>query len=306
LNLIEVVRSLRPLGVNLEPRQWTSSDWSEFRREKIGPFTVVQLIPTAVWSGYSTGVGTQQVSSDTANRLGIVIQIFSDQPEGIYSEQVLENTDFLTQQQLWKQVVSEINSLVYPTSSFRDTGTRVMENPLSPDGDSWRPGDVVNVSRPSQDGGGLTLGHVVRIYPTSAMIEWPADALHPQPWTTEEKKTSLIFVSHDAAWTREKEFSAESYYHPLVNPYSTNSIEDELSIESQMSGPAPKWAANARPVGIDFYRPNPLPRSQDVWGENDAIMKYVNSVVASAITAPKLPDLTPEELQDSQTLPEDY
>ena len=77
-----------------------------------------------------------------------------------------------------------------------------MENPLSPDGDSWRPGDVVNVSRPSQDGGGLTLGHVVRIYPTSAMIEWPADALHPQPWTTEEKKTSLIFVSHDAAWTR--------------------------------------------------------------------------------------------------------
>ena len=111
---------------------------------------------------------------------------------------------------------------------------------------------------------------------------------------------------HDAAWTREKEFSAESYYHPLVNPYSTNSIEDELSIESQMSGPAPKWAANARPVGIDFYRPNPLPRSQDVWGENDAIMKYVNSVVASAITAPKLPDLTPEELQDSQTLPEDY
>jgi len=73
-----------------------------------------------------------------------------------------------------------------------------------------------------------------------------------------------------------------------------------------MSGPAPKWAANARPVGIDFYRPNPLPRSQDVWGENDAIMKYVNSVVASAITAPKLPDLTSEELQDSQSLPEDY
>jgi len=29
-------------------------------------------------------------------------------------------------------------------------------------------------------------------------------------------------------------------------------------------------------------------------------------VVASAITAPKLPDLTSEELQDSQSLPEDY
>ncbi len=306
MSLLEIVRSLRTLGVNLEPRQWISSGWTEFRREKIGSYTLIQFVPTAIWTGYSTGVGTQQVSSDTANKLGIVIQIYSDQPEGVFSEQVLENTDFLTQQQLWNQVISEVTQLVYPTSSFRDVGTQVMENPLSPSGESWRPGDVVNVSRPSQDGGGLTLGHVVRIYPTQVMVEWPADALHPQPWTTEEKKTSLIFVSHDADWARSQEFSAESYYHPLVNPYSTNSIEDELSIELQMSQPAPRWAEKARPVGINFYRNNPLPRSQDVWGENDAITKYVNSVVASAITAPKLPDLTSEELQDSQSLPEDY
>ena len=306
MSLLEIVRSLRDLGVNLEPRSWTSSGWTEFKREKIGPYTLIQLIPTAVWTGYSTGVGTQQVSSDTANKLGIVIQIYSDQPEGIYSEQVLENTDFLTQQQLWNQVVSEVNTLVYPTSSFRDTGTRVMENPLTPDGESWRPGDVVNVSRPSQDGGGLTLGHIVRVYPTSVMVEWPADALHPEPWTTEEKKTSLIFVSHDAAWARDQEFSAESYYHPLVNPYSTNSVEDELSIESRMSMNPPEWTQHARPVGIDFYRPNPLPRSQDVWGEQDAVMDYVNSVVASAITAPKLSDLSRKALQDSQALPEDY
>jgi len=291
LSLIELVRELRNLGVNLEPRPATTTGWTEFRRERIGDYTVRQLIPTAVYSGYSTGVGTQSVSSDAANKQGIWIEIYSEiNPEGVYSEQVLENTDFLTQQKLWRQVVSELNRLVYPTSSFRDTGTRVMQNPLSPSGESWRPGDVVNVSRPTQDGGGLALGHIVRVYPTTATVEWPADALHPRPWTTEEKKTSLIFVSHDAAWLRSKEFSAESYYHPQVNPYSGMGIADEASIEARMSLAPPEWTAQARPIGMELYRQTPLPRSQDVWGENDAIMAYVNSVVASAITSPRLSD----------------
>jgi len=57
-----------------------------------------------------------------------------------------------------------------------------------------------------------------------------------------------------------------------------------------MSLAPPEWTAQARPIGMELYRQTPLPRSQDVWGETDAIMAYVNSVVASAITAPRLSD----------------
>ena len=306
MSLISVVRGLRPLGVNLEPRRWTSSGWTEFKKEKIGPYNLIQYIPTGVWTGFSTGIGTQQVSSDASNKLGIVIQINSDSAEGVYSEQLLENTDFLTQQQLWNQVLSEVNSLVYPVSTFREVGTTVMENPLAPEGQSWRPGDVVNVSRPTSDGGGLTLGRVVRVYPTTVLVQWPPDALHPNNWTTEEKKTALIFVSHDADWAKTQEFSAESYYHQQVNLQSTLHIEDELSIESRMSMTPPEWTSQAVPVGMELYRPSPLPISQDVWGEHDAVMDYVESVVASAITAPKLSQLDKNALVDSQAMEEDY
>ena len=52
----------------------------------------------------------------------------------------------------------------------------------------WIVGDMVNVARPTLDGGGITIGYVVRVNPTTVDIIWRPDAIHPKGWRTEEKK----------------------------------------------------------------------------------------------------------------------
>lgn len=197
--------------------------------------------------------------------------------------------------------------MVYPTTSYKKIATQRMENPLDKSGEEWRVGDVVNVSRPTSDGGGFALGHVLRMYPTSVIVEWPADALHPGPWTTEEKKTALIFVTHDADFSKKKAFSAESYYHPLVNPRrSETGIENERAIENQMTMTPPSWVQYATPIGVDLFRQTPLPKSQDAWGEQDALMKYTNKVMSKMGHVNSLEKYKAKTLSRSKALDSQY
>ena len=305
MSLLEIVREIREQGFNLTKGKKNLSGWSEYQTSKSGPYKITQYIPEEVYSGYSTGIGTQATSSAGFSRKGIIVEI----TDGVetYSEQAFENTDFETQQGIWRDLVTQVESMVYPTTSYKKIATQRMENPLDKSGEEWRVGDVVNVSRPTSDGGGFALGHVLRMYPTSVIVEWPADALHPGTWTTEEKKTALIFVTHDADFSKKKAFSAESYYHPLVNPRrSETGIENERAIENQMTMTPPSWVQYATPIGVDLFRQTPLPKSQDAWGEQDALMKYTNKVMSKMGHVNSLEKYKAKTLSRSKTLDSQY
>lgn len=305
MSLLEIVREVREQGFNLTKGKKNLSGWAEYQTSKSGPYKITQYIPEEVYSGYSTGIGTQVTSSAGFSRKGIIVEI----TDGVetYSEQAFENTDFETQQGIWRDLVTQVESMVYPTTSYKKIATQRMENPLDKSGEEWRVGDVVNVSRPTSDGGGFALGHVLRMYPTSVIVEWPADALHPGPWTTEEKKTALIFVTHDADFSKKKAFSAESYYHPLVNPRrSETGIENEIAIENEMTMAPPSWVQYATPIGVDLFRQTPLPKSQDAWGEQDALMKYTNKVMSKMGHVNSLEKYKAKTLSRSKTLDSQY
>jgi|TARA_R110000824_G_scaffold155075_1_gene327295 hypothetical protein len=305
LSLLDIVREIRDQGFNLTKGKQTLSGWSEFKSDKFGPYTVTQYIPEEIYTGYSTGIGTQVTSSAGFSRKGIIVEI-TDGTE-TYSEQAFENTDFETQQGIWRDLTEKIESIVYPTTSYKKIATQKMENPLDKSGEEWRVGDVVNVSRPTSDGGGFTLGHVLRMYPTSVIVEWPKDALHPGPWTTEENKTALIFITHDADFSKKKAFSAESYYHPLVNPRrSETGIENEIAIENEMAMTPPSWVQYVTPISVELFRQTPLPKSQDAWGEHDALMKYTNKVMSKMSHVNSLDKYKAKTLSKSKTLDSNF
>ena len=96
MSLLDIVREIRDQGFNLTKGKKNLSGWTEYRSNKSGPYTVTQYIPDEIYSGYSTGIGTQVTSSAGFSRKGIIVEI----TDGVetYSEQAFENTDFETQQ----------------------------------------------------------------------------------------------------------------------------------------------------------------------------------------------------------------
>ena len=305
MTVLEIVRSVRDIGFDLRKGRFNGAGWKAYKIEKMGDYTIIQYIPEEIYSGYATGLGSQMTSSAGFSKKGIVVEITDG--KDVYHDQAFQHTDFETQQGIWRQLISEINNIVYPTSSYKKITTQVMENPFTPSGQSWRVGDVVNVSRPTQDGGGFALGHVLRMYPTSVLVEWPPDALHPFSWTTEENKTALLFVTHDADFSKRKEFSAENYYHPLVNPRQSDIyIENELAIENEMEQAPPNWTKFVTPLSMQIYRQNPLPKSQDVWGEHDALMNYTNRVMAEMFHVQTLEKYSRKVLSKSKGVESEY
>ena len=306
--MIDFVSSLRELGLNLTPGQNYSDDWLEYKQENIGYLEVTQKIPAHIFRGYEGGYHQQTVGASGTGGYadeGMVIEVIDySQPERplVYSEQVLEHTDFATQQAFWRKVVSEINSMMFPQTSYKNIGTLAMQNPLNPSGHTWEVGDVVNISRLEQSGGGLALGHISRIYPTEVAVMWPSDAIHPDEWTTTEKKTALIFVSHDPNWVKTHEFEAENFTHFLFNPRRTTTIENEIIIENEMSQKPPDWISDVRPIGVELFRQTPMPFAEDIWGEHDSVMKYTETVIASAIHTFTFSELDSTQLSTSNII----
>ena len=126
MSLLDIVREIRDQGFNLTKGKKNLSGWTEYRSNKSGPYTVTQYIPDEIYSGYSTGIGTQVTSSAGFSRKGIIVEI----TDGVetYSEQAFENTDFETQQGIWRDLVTQIESIVYPTTSYKKIATQRMEN----------------------------------------------------------------------------------------------------------------------------------------------------------------------------------
>ena len=297
----DFVTYLRDFGLNLTPGQNYPDDWMVYREESIGHLNIIQKIPSNIFTGYETGYHQQTIGASgrgSINEDGIVIQIIDySNPANpqVYSEKVMEQTSFETQQGFWRTIVEELTRFVVPIGSYKTTGTIAKQNPLNPDGDKWEVGDVVNVSRLEQSGG-LTLGHVSRVYPVDVQVTWPADALHPSEWTTVEKKTSLIFVRHDPSWIREHQFTAETFEAARPDPRSTPHIEDEYAIENQMFEDNPAWTQLVVPLQTKLYRETPMPFSEDIWGEHDYLMRYTKGQMYSAITEVSLWELPMERI----------
>lgn len=298
----DFVSYLRDFGLNLTPGRNYPDDWMVYRQESIGNLNVLQKIPSHIFSGYKTGYHQQTVGASgraSQNADGIVIEVidYADpQNPQVYSEKVMEQTSFDTQQAFWRTIIEELTKFIVPIGSYKNTGTVAKQNPLNPEGDRWEVGDVVNVSRLEQSGGGLALGHVSRIYPIEVEVTWPADALHPEEWTTLEKKTSLIFVRHDPTWVREHQFSAETFEASRPNPRSNPGIEDEYAIEQQMFEDNPDWTGLVTPIQAKLYRETPMPFSEDVWGEHDALLRYTTGQFSTAVSELSLLEMPMERI----------
>ena len=75
MSLLEIVREVRDQGFNLTKGKKNLSGWSEYQTANSGPYKITQYIPEEVYSGYSTGIGTQVTSSAGFSRKGIIVEI---------------------------------------------------------------------------------------------------------------------------------------------------------------------------------------------------------------------------------------
>jgi len=288
-----VAEKLKQVGLDLQKGRRSPSDWSIVSDQTIGNIRLVQRIPAAAWTGYAKGKGQQTVGdvSTAINRLGVEVEV-EDLNTGEYgSDRAFEGNQFEKQQELYADVEAYVRGAVFPTVSYRNIGRTT-------EGHVWIPGDVVNVSRPGKTGGALALGHIRRVYPAEVMVEWPADTLHPTPWTTTEDKDELIFVEHDPEWLGLREQGIDLYpatmraetaskgaalpggaereVPGLGHPYSSLTEEGyilEHYIESRMMGRKPEWATN-----LDFGKLppfNPLKDEHDIWTEHEKLMNQV-------------------------------
>ena len=103
------------------------------------------------------------------NKFGIEIEVRTAQNFG--TDRVSGRTLRLTRQEaLYQEVLKTLERVgVSSSDSYKLAGNYYCGKSLiAPTGRDWKVGDVVNVSRPTHDGGAFTLGIVTRIYPYHA------------------------------------------------------------------------------------------------------------------------------------------
>jgi len=256
----DAAKRFRSLGVDLEYGRQSPGNWRVLNTERVGPYTLSWSIAPEFFSGFELGTGQQTVGGfgeAGLNKFGIEVQLRVGEEVG--SDRVLENAPFVRQQELFQELVSTLRKIVNPPSSPKLVGMTPVQSPLNPTGRPWRIGDVVNVSRPTHDGGALSLGIVTRIYPTTNEVTWEPDAQHPTAWTTTEKHKHLILIRNDANWrtTVNRWYGREEY---------------TLKAESL----APSWTKLVTMDKELLPRSSPLPYSQDFSHERTQALKEID------------------------------
>tara|TARA_R110002012_G_scaffold75574_5_gene190933 strand:- start:9392 stop:10333 length:942 start_codon:yes stop_codon:yes gene_type:complete len=295
----DVQKSLRQFaGIDLAKNRRIPSNWVILKEQIVTgddtTYIVKQGVFPEAFSGYAKGIGEQTSSGymGLGNRnLGMEIEV-EDLNTGEYgADRVWENISYDRQEEFFNNTVAIISKTITSVSSISAPQERqgslsqvgVQRNPSE-----WMVGDIVNVSRSELDGGGLTTGYVVKVYPISVEVLWSPDKLHPNGWTTEEKKTGLIYVGHEknvksiAKKWRNKQYSAET--------------------ESRN---APEWTKHikATPQQIEDYTTSssPLPISSNVWAESDAYKDRLDNLLIPFRMHTKYP-VSIEEIIDNQTI----
>ena len=209
----DVKKSLRKFaGVDLTNNRTIPANWVVVKEETVtgdgDTFIIRQAVFPDTFTGYSKGMGEQTTGGylGAGNRnLGIEIEV-KDMNTGEYgSDRVWENVDYSRQQEFFTNALTIISRTLTTVSSISAPQERqgslsqigVQKNPSE-----WMVGDMVNVARPTLDGGGMAIGYVVRVYPTAVDVLWSPDANHPKGWRTEEKKETLIYAGHNEEWRK--------------------------------------------------------------------------------------------------------
>ena len=251
----DVKKSLRKFaGVDLTNNRTIPANWVVVKEETVtgdgDTFIIRQAVFPDTFTGYSKGMGEQTTGGylGAGNRnLGIEIEVKDMNTREYGSDRVWENVDYSRQQEFFTNALTIISRTLTTVSSISAPQERqgslsqigVQKNPSE-----WMVGDMVNVARPTLDGGGMAIGYVVRVYPTAVDVLWSPDANHPKGWRTEEKKETLIYAGHNEEWRKtankwlDKKFYAES--EPAPPPAWTKMIEaNSKEIESLTTSSSP-------------------------------------------------------------------
>lgn len=303
-------KELRTQGVNLQATTRIPPTWVELVSETLPMgFTLTGFVSPDYYSGYDADPYQQVISGQGAagiNQEGIGIVLTGNNQ--VAKTIAFENSPLTRQLELFESLVDTAQKFLNPVVSYRNTGMVAGYSSINTDGRRWQPGDLVNVSRKTLDGGGLKTAHVVRVYPTDVLVVWPNDAAHPKSeyprgWFTNENKTDLIFIKNDATWfeqykTLPSDFSsrygAESRFENTLGynmdarwftPSNTLPLYGDMAerqIEGQMLGTTPDWAVNLPlPTGLKL-RTTPKKAGSDLYGEMDEIMLHIKRQEALA------------------------
>ena len=267
-----VQKSLRQFaGINLDKNRKIPSNWVVVKEEIVsgdkGNFIIRMGVFPETFGGFAKGRG-QQTSGGymgAGNKnLGIEIEV-EDLSTGEYgSDRTFSDISFDRQEEFFNEAMRVISRTITSVSSVASPQQRqgdmsqvgIQRNPAD-----WLVGDKVNVARHTLDSGGLTVGYVVRVYPTTVDVLFPPDEYHRKGWTNEEEKEDLIYAGHDNNWRNianewlKQEFYADDYGEIAVNqkpPSWTELISHDKAIYKRHIGD-----------------PSPIPLTSDVWSESD-------------------------------------
>ena len=256
--------------------------WVSTRTETLGDYALEMLVSPDFYSGYDADpyqqvIGGLGEAGINAEGIGIVLTGPNEQRASTIA---FRGTSFEQQTEFFNDAVSAASRYLNPNLSYRNLGTVVGQSPFAQDGRPWKPGDLVNISRSSQDGGGLATAHVVRVYPTQVQVVWPNDADHPvenfpRGWYSLEDKSDLIFIREDPEWLAQwrskprnlssafgSETTGSNILTTSLYPFGIGSPTDgpsprstagdfaqspysdpERFVESQTEGPRPVWTS---------------------------------------------------------------
>jgi hypothetical protein len=262
MNWNAVQKSLRQFaGINLDKNRKIPSNWVVVKEEMVigdnSTFIVRMAVFPETFTGFSKGIGQQNKS--VGKNLGIEIEV-EDIGTGEYgSDRTFSDISFDRQNEFFQEALGVISRTITSVSSISAPQER--QGSLSQVGSQrnpadWMVGDKVNVARESLDAGGLTVGYVVRVYPTSVDVLFPPDEYHDIGWTVEEEKDDLIYTGHDNNWRN------------VVNKWLKKQFyADGIKINEN----PPSWTKMISYDKSQYKRhigePSPIPITADVWAE---------------------------------------
>jgi len=200
-------RELRSQGLDLQASKRIPENWVILLEESLPMgFSMQALVAPEYYSGYDADpfqqvVGGQGEAGINQQGIGVILRGNGQMAKDIW----LEGSSLERQTENFDKAVKAASQFLNPVVSHQNIGAIEGRSPFNTDGRPWKPGDLVNVSRDSLDGGGLATAHVVRVYTTDVLVVWPNDADHPKSeyprgWFTQEDKEDLIFIKEDPAW----------------------------------------------------------------------------------------------------------
>lgn len=287
----QIRQAVVDFGVELRCGRLPADDWREAEKIEAGAWSVSAYTSPESFSGFQTGTGQQTSGandSGAASRFGIEIVVSNRAGTITATDRILEGVPFSRQIEVFNQVADTISSITDPIPTaiskplaHRDIGDSTVDH-------RWRPGDVVNVSRPGRRSGALTTGHILRVHTSIATVEWAPSASHPQGLITQEKLNRLIFVRHDTQWldAKSREDPSQARKVPISAtlaaewsqspedwqlagtqiPASATRGRSEIHQDLAALGPTPEWVdmviKDPRLLGPETF--DPLPASFDL------------------------------------------